>query len=97
VPVVSHGVGGFSIAVEAPIWGSRLCAETKSFDDALTFGVRETEVDRLQPAKEMTGVIIGGDRTAVERAATNAVELLKQQKREWSPGLPGNAPRTTQL
>jgi hypothetical protein len=28
-----------------------------------------------------TGVIIGGDRAAVERAATYAIELLKQQKR----------------
>ena len=44
-----------------------------------------------------TGVIIGGDRAAVERAATYAIELLKQQKREWSPELPVSAPRTTQL
>ena len=44
-----------------------------------------------------TGVIIGGDRAAVERAATYAIELLKQQKRERSPELPVNAPRTTQL
>jgi hypothetical protein len=44
-----------------------------------------------------TGAIIGGDRAAVERAATYAVELLKQQKREWSPEPPGNAPRTTKL
>ena len=44
-----------------------------------------------------TGVIIGGDRAAVERAATYAIELLKQQKREWSPELPAGAPRTTQL
>ena len=44
-----------------------------------------------------TGVIIGGDRAAVERAATYAIELLKQQKREWSPELPVRAPRTTQL
>ena len=44
-----------------------------------------------------TGVIVGGDRAAVERAATYAIELLKQQKREWSPELPVKAPRTTQL
>jgi len=44
-----------------------------------------------------TGLIIGGDRAAVERAATHAIELLKQQKREWSPELPAGAPRTTQL
>jgi hypothetical protein len=44
-----------------------------------------------------TGVIVGGDRAAVERAAAYAVELLKQQKREWSPELPAGAPRTTQL
>ena len=44
-----------------------------------------------------TGVIIGGDRATVERAATYAIELLKQQKREWSPELPAGAPRTTQL
>ena len=31
-----------------------------------------------------TGVIIGSDRAAVERAAAYAIELLKQQKREWS-------------
>jgi hypothetical protein len=40
-----------------------------------------------------TGVIIGGDRAAVERAAAYAIELLKQQKREWSPELPAGAPR----
>ena len=44
-----------------------------------------------------TGVIIGSDRAAVERAATYAIELLKQQKREGSPELPANAPRTAQL
>jgi hypothetical protein len=44
-----------------------------------------------------TGVIIGGDRAAVERTATYAIELLKQHKREWSPELPVSAPRTTQL
>ena len=44
-----------------------------------------------------TGVIIGGDRAAVERAASYSIELLKQQNREWSPGLPAGAPRTTQL
>ena len=44
-----------------------------------------------------TGVMIGGDRAAAERAATYAIELLKQQKREWSPELPVSAPRTTQL
>jgi hypothetical protein len=44
-----------------------------------------------------TGVNIGGDRVAVERAATYAVELLKQQKQERSPELPANAPRTIQL
>ena len=44
-----------------------------------------------------TGVIVGDDRAAVERAAAYAIELLKQQKREWSPELPAGAPRTTQL
>ena len=44
-----------------------------------------------------TGVIFSGDRAAAERAATYAIELLKQQKREWSPELPAGAPRTTQL
>jgi hypothetical protein len=44
-----------------------------------------------------TGVVADGDRAAVERAATCAIELLKQQKREWSPEQPPIAPRTTQL
>ena len=38
-----------------------------------------------------TGVIVGGDRVVAERAATYAVELLKQQKQERSPELPANA------
>ena len=37
------------------------------------------------------GVMIGGDRAAAERVATYAIELLKQQKREWSPELPAGA------
>ena len=44
-----------------------------------------------------TGVIIGGDRAAAERAATYAIELLKQQKREWSPELLPELRGTTQF
>jgi hypothetical protein len=53
--------------------------------------------DRSGGAHLDTGVIIGGDRAAVERAATYAIELLKQQKREGSPELPAIIPGTAQL